>query len=114
MWSFPERKKHEFPTPFNPHQKDEMVKVRAGLKVAHQHGRCWGHQAFAVEKDGRGARSSGRCFLKKDGDALDEGSFWWGVVTWADKVESEIARFKPGYYRVDRVATRVYVKAWLA
>ena len=58
----------------------------------------------------RGARSSDM-FLKKEGDALEEGSFWWGVVTWVDKVESETARFKPGYYRVDRVATRVYVKA---
>jgi len=84
-----------------------MVKVRAGLKVAHQHGRCWGHQAF-----GR-ARSPffGKMFLKKEGDALEEGSFWWGVVTWVDKVEMETARFKPGYYRVDPVATRVYVKA---
>jgi len=86
-----------------------MVKVRAGLKVAHQHGRCWGHQALAVEKDGPRSPFFGKMFLKKEGDALEEGSFWWGVVTWVDKVESETARFKPGYYRVDRVATRVYM-----
>jgi len=40
----------------------DMVKVRAGLKVAHQHGRCWGHQAFAVEKDGPRNPFFGRCF----------------------------------------------------
>jgi len=50
-------------------------------------------------------------FLKKEGDAFEEGSFWWGVLTWVDKVESETARFKPAYYCADRVATRVYVKA---
>ena len=91
-----------------------MVKVRAGLKVAHQHGRCWGHQAFADEKDGPRNAFFGKMFLKKEGDAFEEGSSWWGMVTWVDKVESETARFKPGYYRVDRVATLVYVKAWLA
>ena len=44
----------------------EMVKVRAGLKVAHQHGRCWGHQAFAVEKDGPRNSFFGKMFLKKE------------------------------------------------
>ena len=81
------------------------------MKVAHQHGKCWGHQAFAVEKDGPRNSFFGKMFLKKEGDAFEEGSSCWGMVTWVDKVESETARFKLGYYRVDRVATRVYVKA---
>ena len=41
--------------------------MRAGLKVAHQHGRCWGHQAFAVEKDGPRSPFFGKMFLKKRG-----------------------------------------------
>ena len=72
-----------------------MVRVRAGVKVAHQHGGCWGHQAFTV--------------LKREGEALEEGTPCRGTVTWVPAVESETAPFKPGCYRVDRVAGRVYL-----
>ena len=58
----------------------EMVKVRAGLKVTHQHGRCWSHQAFAAEKDGPRSPFLGKMFLKKEGDAFEERSSWWGNV----------------------------------
>lgn len=87
-----------------------MVRVRAGVKVAHQHGGCWGHQAFTVLKD-RPSPFFGKKFLKREGDALEEGTLWWGTVTWVPVVESETAPFKPGFYRVDCVAGRAYVKA---
>ena len=54
---------------------------------------------------------AGLKLLKREGDALEEGTPWWGTVTWVPAVESETAPFKPGFYRVDRVAGRVYVKA---
>ena len=47
----------------------------------------------------------GKKFLKREGDALEEGTLWWGTVTWVPAVESETAPFKPGFYRADRRST---------
>ena len=44
----------------------EMVKVRAGLKVAHQHGRCFGAtKPLRLRRTGRGTRSSGDVLEKR-------------------------------------------------
>ncbi len=56
----------------------------------------------------------GKRFLKTEGEALEEGALWQGTVTLAPAQESDTAPFRPGFYRVDSVAGRVYVKAWPA